>query len=268
MTLKPKEEFWKELCDEAKENLAGEKALGLLLSECFLNSKSLDDALSVRLAHKLSRRSIPYENLKALFDEAFLDNAQIAERAQCDLSAIFDRDPACKQYIFPLLYFKGFHALTAYRIAHHFWEKDRQALALYLQSLISEVFAVDIHPAARIGKGVLLDHATSVVIGETAVVEDDVSILHEVTLGGTGKEHGDRHPKIRSGVLIGAGAKILGNIEIGRCAKIGAGSVVLSDVPPHMTAIGVPAKIFSACPESRPALDMKHDLEADTDGGV
>jgi serine O-acetyltransferase len=160
----------------------------------------------------------------------------------------------------PFLFFKGFHALQAYRVAHWLWKQKRNSLALFLQNRISCVFAVDIHPAARIGKGIMFDHATGIVIGETAVVEDNVSIMQSVTLGGTGKEHGDRHPKVRSGVLISAGAKVLGNIEIGECAKVGAGSVVLKDVAPRTTVAGVPAKEVSVNTCTKPAQEMNHSL--------
>jgi serine O-acetyltransferase len=175
--------------------------------------------------------------------------------------AVYERDPACPDALTPLLYFKGFQALVCYRVAHHLWNHDRQELALYLQSLISETFAVDIHPAAQIGCGIFLDHATGFVAGETTVIESNVSILHEVTLGGTGKDRGDRHPKVRSGVLLGAGAKILGNVEIGECAKVGAGSVVLKDVPPHTSVAGVPAQIIGKASEVSPALGMCQNFE-------
>ena len=180
-----------------------------------------------------------------------------------DLSAVQERDPAARSMIVPFLYFKGFHALQAHRAAHWFWLQGRTALALYLQSQVSEVFNVDIHPAARIGKGILMDHGTGVVIGETAVIGDDVSLLHEVTLGGTGKESGDRHPKVGRGVMIGAGAKILGNITIGEGSKIAAGSVVLSDVPAHSTVAGIPAKVVGRPKTTTPSLLMDQAVEYD-----
>jgi serine O-acetyltransferase len=166
------------------------------------------------------------------------------------------RDPAARGYAQPFLYYKGFHALQAYRVAHWLWGHKRHGLAAHLQNRISEAFGVDVHPAARIGSGILIDHGTSVVIGETAVVEDNVSLLHEVTLGGTGKESGDRHPKVRRGALIGAGAKILGNVEIGMGAKVAACSVVLKDVPPHTTVAGIPARVVGRCTVAEPALEM------------
>src|SRR5690606_26072613 len=186
---------------------------------------------------------------------------RLAEAAARDLRAIVERDAACDSPLQPLLFFKGFMAISTYRVSHHLWTHGRRELALYFQSLASEVFGVDIHPAARIGCGILLDHATSFVVGETAVIEDNVSILHEVTLGGTGKQSGDRHPVVRSGVLLGAGAKILGRVEIGESAKVGAGSVVLADVPPHATVAGVPAVVVGVSREEAPALEMDQSLD-------
>ena len=192
-------------------------------------------------------------------------NPGIGQSIRADIRATRDRDPAAKGFSEPFLYFKGFHALQTHRVAHFLWHGGRQSLALFLQNRTSEVFGVDIHPAARVGNGILIDHATSVVIGETAVIEDNVSILHEVTLGGTGKADGDRHPKVRHGVLIGAGAKILGNVEVGRGAKVGAGSVVLEDVPPHCTVAGVPAQIVGTPNVDEPALEMDHRLPCNPD---
>ncbi len=189
-------------------------------------------------------------------------DADSAERAvRADLSAVFERDPACHSYVDAFLFYKGFHALESYRISHWLWSEGREAMALFLQSRISQLFAVDIHPAARIGRGIMLDHATGIVIGETAVVEDDVSIMQDVTLGGTGKESGDRHPKIRRGVLLSLGAKILGNIEVGEYSRVGAGSVVLKSVPPGCTAVGVPAKLVNCDCGERPSHQMDHYIE-------
>ena len=206
--------------------------------------------------------------LRDLIDEALVNDPEIGAAARADIEAVRERDPACRTYSNPLLFFKGFHAIQSYRIAHYYWRTGRESLALFLQGRISQVLAVDIHPAARIGRGILMDHATGVVIGETAVVEDNVSMLHEVTLGGTGKETGDRHPKVRKGVLIAAGATILGNIEIGEGAKIGAGSVVLDDVPPHTTAVGVPARVVGRPKSEQPALDMDHYIFAGFGDGI
>jgi serine O-acetyltransferase len=198
-------------------------------------------------------------SIREFMTEAF-DAPEIQAGIRKDLEAVIKRDPASHGISEPFLHYKGFHALESYRVSHWLWQNSRQALACYLQNRISEVFAVDIHPAAKIGKGILIDHATSVVIGETAVVDDDVSMLHEVTLGGTGKTTGDRHPKVRRGVLIGAGAKILGNVIVGEGSKIAAGSVVLTDVPPHTTVAGVPAVIVGKPTSEQPSLEMDHRI--------
>ena len=198
--------------------------------------------------------------LREVIQQAMEADPSIAAAVCCDIQAVQDRDPAVSCCLVPLLYLKGVHALASHRVGHWLWSCGRRLLALHLQNRISEVFGVDIHPAARIGRGILMDHATSIVVGETAVIEDDVSLLHEVTLGGTGKQTGDRHPKVRRGVLIGAGAKILGNVEIGEGAKVGAGSVVLKNVAPHCTVAGVPAvTVGRPCSES-PALDMDQEF--------
>ncbi len=238
-----------------------EPALGPMLIEVFVRRDSLEDALSMRLARKLAYHSTPESQLEGVFREAFAADPNIILQVKADILAIRERDPACRDLLTPILYFKGFQSLTCHRFAHYLWKKGRVDLALYLQSLVAEVFAVDIHPAARIGAGILLDHATGFVAGETSVIEDNVSILHGVTLGGTGKEQGDRHPKIRSGVLIGAGAKILGNIEVGAGAKIGANSVVLHPVPPHATVAGVPARIVGRAEQAEPSRGMCHQLD-------
>lgn len=251
---------WETLYAEAATVAAKEPALEDLLREVILGRDSLEDALSVRLSRKLAYHATPEGYLKEVFTEAFTNDPNLGQRVRHDIMAVRERDPACNDYITPVLYFKGFQALTCYRVMHHLWNNGRDQLALYFQSLISEVLAVDIHPAAKIGCGILMDHATSFVAGETAVVENNVSILHEVTLGGTGKERGDRHPKVRSGVLLGAGAKLLGNIEIGCGAKVGAGSVVLNDVPPHVTVAGVPAKIVAHHHDDA-AYGMDHHLD-------
>lgn len=252
------DEIWQELKREAENVARREPALSGLMNEVILQRHSLQEALSVRLSRKLAYHATPEGYLKEVFMEAFDQDPNLSKRVINDIQAVNERDPACPNALYPVLYFKGFQALTCYRIAHHLLMHEREDLAFYLQSLISEVFAVDIHPAAKIGSGILLDHATSFVAGETAVIEDDVSILHEVTLGGTGKEKGDRHPKVRHGVLIGAGAKLLGNIEIGQCAKIGAGSVVLTDIPAHSTAVGVPARVIGVASEDEPCRAMEH----------
>lgn len=257
---RPEDPIWQTVRDEVASQAEGEPILASFLHATILKHNSLEDAVSFHMAGKLATTSLPAMIVREVFDEAFADDTVIREALRADIRAVHDRDPASHSYAAPLLFFKGLHALLSYRVAHWLWERGRQPLALYLQNQMSAVFGVDVHPAARIGKGILIDHGTSVVIGETAVVEDNVSMLHEVTLGGTGKETGDRHPKVRHGVLIGTGAKLLGNIEVGVGAKIGAGSVVLDDVPPHCTVAGVPARIVGRPTVEEPALEMDHHL--------
>ena len=257
----PDQQVWDQIRWEATRDAEAEPSLAGYLHNNILRHDSLEKALSHLLADKLGSPSVNGVVLRDLIDQAMTCDPGIALAVRADLHAIIARDPASRGYSSPLLYYKGFHAVQAYRIAHHYWMHERLPLGLYLQNRISEVFAVDIHPGARIGKGVMFDHATSVVIGETAVIEDDFSMLHEVTLGGTGKHGGDRHPKIGRGVMIGAGAKVLGNIKVGEGAKIGAGSVVLHDVPAHVTVAGVPAKPVSFPATAFPALDMDQSFE-------
>ena len=260
--------IWDEIRREAQEDAQKEPMLASFLHASILNHRTFEDALSFHLANKLESTTLPAISLRELMDEALTAEAYIREAARVDLEAVRARDPACRRLSVPLLYFKGYQAIQAYRIAHYYWNHERQLLALFLQNRISEVFAVDIHPAARIGKGILMDHATGVVIGETAVVEDNVSMLHQVTLGGTGKELGDRHPKVRRGVLLAAGAKVLGNVEIGKGAKVGAGAVVLEDVAPHTTVAGVPAKVIGQPLVDEPALEMDQHLFYEHGEGV
>jgi len=250
---------WEQLLQEARRAAAAEPVLSALIHESILDCESLEASLAHRISRKLGHHAVSEPYLHDLFEETLKANPQIGKQARKDIVAIDERDPASRGYLSPVLYFKGFQALTAYRIAHQLWKNDRREMSLYLQSIISQIFAVDIHPAAQLGSGILFDHATSIVIGETAVIEDHVSILHEVTLGGTGKARGDRHPKVRQGVLIGAGAKILGNVVIGECARVGAGSVVLENVPAHMTVAGVPAKVVGTAAED-PAGCMDHNI--------
>lgn len=256
---------WPEIRKTAAEIADKEKALQRFMNETVLNCSSLEEAVAFRLARKFGRVNNTEEDLRKTFIEIFKSNTNIGEEIRHDIVAIKERDPACPDYLTPALYYKGFQAITSYRISHALWGNGRRELAYYFESLINEVYGVDIHPAAKIGCGILLDHATSFVCGETALIEDNVSILHEVTLGGTGKEKGDRHPKVRSGVLIGAGAKLLGNINIGEGAKIGAGSVVLTDVPPHVTVAGVPARVVGHTLEENPAAVMDQHLECPDD---
>lgn len=252
--------LWLALRADAERVAGSEHELRFLMQDVILDQECLGGALGMRLARKLAREDMTREELAPLLAGLFRKHPDLIMSAGADLGAIVDRDPACSSALEPLMFYKGFLAITTYRISHYLWHHERRPLALYFQSLASEVFGVDIHPAARIGCGILLDHATSFVVGETAVIEDDVSILHEVTLGGTGKEVGARHPIVRSGVLIGAGAKILGRVEIGEGAKIGAGSVVLKDVAPHKTVAGVPAEVVGESAEENPALAMDQSL--------
>lgn len=252
---------WENLQAEARRVVVEEPALRPLLDDVILTRNSMAASLGARLARRLAREDMPRHCMEPLLAGVFEAHPALVRSAARDLVAMYERDPACFSPLEPVLFFKGFLALTTYRAAHAFWHQGRRWLALYLQSVASESFAVDIHPAARIGCGILLDHATSFVCGETAVIEDDVSILHEVTLGGTGKETGNRHPIVRSGVLLGAGAKILGRVEIGTGAKVGAGSVVLADVPAHTTVAGVPAVIVGEVREDNPAIEMNQKLD-------
>ena len=258
--------LWQQLVQQAQEEIRQEPILAGFYHGQIINHPNLGSALSALLANRLYDTHIPALELRVVLSDIFAPGSDIVTAACQDMRAVQARDPAITGLPQVLLYLKGFMALQGYRAAHWLWQHDRRMLALYLQSRISETFDVDIHPAARIGRGVMLDHASGIVVGETSVIEDNVSILQGVTLGGTGKESGDRHPKIRAGVLIGAGAKILGNIEIGEGAKIGAGSVVLKAVAPHTTVAGVPARQVG-CPGSpMPALDMCQNLDSELAG--
>jgi serine O-acetyltransferase len=256
-TLDP---VWFQLRSEAGVAADAEPSLASFFITSILNHNSLEEAVTHRLAARLAHGSLPFDLLAQTFLELISKDKSIGEYMRADIMAVADRDPACSRMIEPVLYFKGFHALQIHRFAHALWHDQRQDFALYLQSRSSEVFQTDIHPAASIGRGVFLDHATGLVVGSTAVIEDNVSILQGVTLGGTGKETGDRHPKIRHGVMIGAGASILGNIEIGHCARIAAGSVVLKPVPPCTTVAGVPAKVIGEAGCAEPARSMDQNF--------
>ncbi|SON55594.1 Serine acetyltransferase [Hartmannibacter diazotrophicus] len=257
---------WHRLREEAEAVVSREPALGGFLHRTILDQTRLEDAVAERVADRLDHSVVPAAMIRQAFREAIDDDASIGEAFRVDIGAVFDRDPACDRFIDPLLYFKGFHAIEAQRLAHWLWMRGRQDLALYLQSRMSEVFQVDVHPEVKLGRGLFFDHATGIVIGQTAVIEDDVSILQGVTLGGTGKESGDRHPKIRKGVLIGAGAKVLGNIEVGACSRVAAGSVVLRPVPPCTTVAGVPARVVGEAGCSEPARTMDQMLAASEPG--
>jgi serine O-acetyltransferase len=250
--------IWSSIRREAEEAVTRDPLLAAFLYGTILNQPTLEDAVTHRISQRLDHPDIPSELLQQTFASMLADKPEIGRMMRVDIQAVYDRDPACSRFMEPILFFKGFHALETHRLAHWLWQQGRKDFALYIQSRSSAVFQTDINPATRIGQGVFLDHATGIVIGETAVVEDDVSILQGVTLGGTGKEQGDRHPKIRRGVLIGAGAKILGNIEVGRCSKVAAGSVVLAPVPPNKTVAGVPARIIgeSGCSEPSRVMDQ------------
>ena len=258
---------WKALQHEARRVVAEEPALTQLVEDVILSRHTLAAALGARLARRLARVDMPRQSIEPLLTGVLEANPATVRSAARDLVAMFERDPACFSPLEPLLFFKGFLALSTYRVAHQLWLDGRRWLALYLQSIASESFAVDIHPAAQIGCGILLDHATSFVVGETAIIEDDVSILHEVTLGGTGKEAGNRHPIVRSGVLLGAGANILGRVEIGTGAKVGAGSAEVTDVPPHTTVAGVPAVVVGPVREENPAIEMNQKLDCRGEAG-
>lgn len=247
---------WQRICKEAEAAIAQEPLMGGLVHTSVLHHGSLQDALAYRISMKLASSEMSDQMLREIADAAYESDPDIAEAARADLVAIFDRDPACHRFLQPLLFFKGFQAVQAYRLGHWLWHQGREDLSYYVQMRISEIFGVDIHPAARIGRGLMIDHAHSIVIGETAVVGDNVSMLHSVTLGGTGKEEEDRHPKIGDGVLIGAGAKVLGNIEVGHCCRIAAGSVVLESIEPMKTVAGVPAKVVGEAGCSQPSSTM------------
>jgi serine O-acetyltransferase len=257
------EELWQTLRTEVSRVATRESVLRSFLELAVLRHASFGDALASLLARKLAEPVMPAELLEGLVRGALKDDPAIVEAAVADLIATRTRDPAAESYATPFLYYKGFHALEWHRVNHWLWRQRRREMADFIQSRISEFFAVDIHPAVPVGRGVFIDHGTGIVIGETSVIGNDVSILQEVTLGGTGKERGDRHPKVRDGVLLSTGAKVLGNIEIGKGAKVGAGSVVLKDVPPCATVAGVPAKIVGWCSDATPALAMDQSLGSD-----
>jgi serine O-acetyltransferase len=249
---------WSRVCDEAVEMIRTEPLLGALVHSGLLHHSTMERALAYRFSLKLASGEMSEQILREMADEAYANDPDLGQAARADLMAVFDRDPACHRYLQPLLFFKGYQAVQAYRVGHWLWQQGRRDLAYFVQMRVSEAFGVDIHPAAKVGRGIMIDHAHSIVIGETAVVGDNVSMLHSVTLGGTGKEDGDRHPKIGDGVLIGAGAKVLGNISIGHCSRIAAGSVVLEDVPPCKTVAGIPARIVGEAGCAQPAVSMDH----------
>ena len=249
---------WARIRREAEEIVRHEPELATFIYSTILHHDTLEAAVIHRVTDRLDSPEVPAELIRQAYADALAHEPAIGTAFRSDIVATVDRDPAANRFLEPVLYFKGFHAIQTHRLAHWLWSRGRRDLAYYLQSRASAAFQCDIHPNARIGRGIFVDHATGLVVGETAVIEDDVSILHGVTLGGTGKEAGDRHPKIRRGVLIGAGAKILGNIEIGHCARIASGSVVLHAVPHNTTVAGVPARVIgtAGCPEPSRSMDQ------------
>ena len=252
---------WGRIREEAEQIARHEPAMGGFIFSLVLSHDTFEGALIHRLAQRLGNADIGPDLIVHAFNDAIEAEPEIGHAARADIIATNDRDPACHRYIDPLLYFKGYQTIQAHRMAHRLWHLGRKDFAYYLQSRSSMIASMDIHPAARIGKGIMVDHGHDIVIGETTLIEDNVSIMQGVTLGGTGKEAGDRHPKIRHGVLVGAGAKILGNIEIGYCSRVAACSVVLHDVPPNTTVAGVPAKVVGYAGCTEPARAMDHNVE-------
>ena len=251
---------WDQIQREAREAVSDEPLIGGFVHACILHHKSIEKALSYRIAAKLASNEMSMVVIREIVEDAYEADPSLVEAARADLVAIYERDPACHRLLQPILYFKGYQAVQAYRVGHHLFAQGKRDLAYFVQMRVSEIFGVDIHPGAVIGKGIMIDHAHSIVIGETAVVGDNVSMLHSVTLGGTGKEEEDRHPKIGDGVLIGAGAKVLGNIKVGHCSRIAAGSVVLEEVPPCKTVAGIPARIVGEAGCEQPSVSMNHML--------
>jgi serine O-acetyltransferase len=260
MNTKSADPVWDMLRKTSEEHAEQEPILASFLHATILNHNTLEDALSFHLANKLDSPTASALLIREIIEEALEASKDIGEAARADIVATYERDSACDCLSTPFLFYKGYHALQSYRVSHWLWKNNRRPLASFLQNRIATAFSVDIHPAATIGQGIMLDHATGIVVGETAVIENNVSIMQSVTLGGTGKETGDRHPKIRQGVLIGAGSKILGNIEVGEGSHISSGSVVLEAVPAHKVVAGVPAEVIGDAIVEQPALDMCQEL--------
>src|SRR5476649_588064 len=253
---------WSRIREEADAVTRREPELATFMFENILHHDTLEAAVIHRVSERLGNADVSGDLIRQAYGDALDEQPVLGEIFRADIVATVDRDPATVRFLEPVLYYKGFHAIQTHRLAHWLVGKGRKDFAMYLQSRSSAVFQCDINPAAKIGRGIFLDHATGLVVGETAVIEDDVSILHDVTLGGTGKEHEDRHPKIRHGVMIGAGAKILGNIEIGHCSRIAAGSVVIKPVPHNVTVAGVPAKIVGEAGCAEPSRTMDQMINA------
>ncbi|MEX4008065.1 serine O-acetyltransferase [Neoaquamicrobium sediminum] len=256
--IQPVDPIWSAVRREATEAVERDPLLAAFLYSTILNHDSLEGAVIHRLSERLDHPDVGADLIRQTYAMMVRETPEWSTTVRVDIQAYYDRDPACDRFLMPVLYFKGFHAIQTHRLAHWLWHNGRKDFALYLQSRSSAIFQTDIHPASRLGKGIFIDHATGLVVGETALVEDNVSMLHGVTLGGTGKAGGDRHPKIRHGVLIGAGAKILGNIEVGHCSKVAAGSVLLTSIPNNKTVAGVPARIVgeAGCDEPSRAMDQ------------
>ena len=254
---------WSRIREEAEAAVRDEPLLGSLIHAGLLHHPTMERALAYRFSLKLASGEMSEQILREIADEAYAMDGSLGQAARADLVAVYERDPACHRFLQPMLFFKGYQAVQAYRVGHWLWTQGRRDMAYFVQMRVSEVFGVDIHPNARVGNGIMIDHAHSIVIGETAVVGDNVSMLHSVTLGGTGKEDGDRHPKIGDGVLIGAGAKVLGNIRVGANSRIAAGSVVLADVPCCKTVAGVPARIVGEAGCDQPSKEMDQILHED-----
>jgi len=254
---------WKALREEAEVIVDNDPSLAGFIYANVLNKKSLEEVIAHRICERLHQSDFSGNTIRAAFKSMFDAEPDWAEIVRVDIASYYDRDPACTRFIEPILYFKGFHAVQTHRLANWLWKQGRKDFALYLQSRSSEVFQCDINPTAEFGRGIFIDHATGLVVGATATVGDDVSLLHGVTLGGTGKEGGDRHPKVADGVLIGAGAKILGNIVIGQCSRVAAGSLVLKPVPEKTTVAGVPSKVVGVAGCSQPSRSMNQILAED-----
>ena len=254
---------WVALREEAQAIIDNDPAMSSFVFGNVLNQESLEDAIIHRIWERLHQPKFSAAMIRDVFNEMRADWPEWSEIVRVDMAAVYDRDPACTRFIEPILYFKGFHAIQTHRLAHWAWHKGRKDFALYLQSRSSQVFQTDINPTSVLGRGIFIDHATGIVIGATAVIGDDVSILQGVTLGGTGKEEGDRHPKVKNGVLIGAGAKVLGNIEVGECSRVAAGALVVKPVPPKSTVAGVPARVVGVAGCSQPSRTMDQILADD-----
>ena len=263
--IRKNDPIWATMLEEARQASTEEPLMADFFATNILAHADLHTALSFNLARQLLSSSMSVDDIAGVISQALQTDNSIGHSVRLDIEAAFERDAACDRYLTPMLYFKGFQALQLQRVAHWLWRQGRKAMALFFQNQISETFAVDIHPGAQMGSGIMIDHATGLVIGETAVVGDNVSILHSVTLGGSGCQGGNRHPKIGNGVMISAGAKILGNISIGEGVKVGAGSLVLDPVPAHVTVVGVPAKIVGTPRESSPALEMDQRLDTEAE---